>query len=136
MKVKLKTLWQTGGALQRLAQIKFEEEPLTYRIGRIHQALLGPEGAVTLAQKSYEKLVRKFGEEIKVDGVGTGQWIVEADTEKEAAFKLEWNQIVEADEEFWGRRIALADLKPYLKQISAADLGALGTWLIQEPEGE
>ena len=132
MKVKLKILWQTGGALQRLAQIRFEEESLAYKIGRIHQALLGPEGAVTLAQKSYERLVRKFGEQVLEDGKPTGQWIVALDTEQETEFNMEWNRIVDPEEEFWGQRIAFTDLKPYLKQISAADIGALSTWLIAE----
>lgn len=87
---------------------------------------------MTLAQKSYEKLVRKFGEEIRLDDKPTGQWIVKPDTEKETEFNLEWNRITEPEEEFWGQQIALADLKPYLKQISAADIGALSTWLIAE----
>lgn len=134
MKVKLKTLWETADPLARLADLKFEEESLAYKVGRIHQALLGPQGAVTLAGKSYHKLVRKHGEELKIDGQPTGRWHVPVDTEAETEFYLEWNRIAEEDEEFWGQPIALADLRPYLKQIRAADLGALAVWLIKAEE--
>lgn len=60
MKVSLKDLWETSGALDQLAVIEFEDEALCYRLGRIQQAVAGH---IKALQRSQAKLLRKYGKE-------------------------------------------------------------------------
>lgn len=148
MKVSLKDLWETSGALDQLAVIEFEDEALCYRLGRIQQAVAGH---IKALQRSQAKLLRKYGKEqiVAETGKPAGTYYIPIGTDEEDQFLAEWDKLTAEEIQI----LPEVDYQPFtLKQLregmgrvdDESDsafkklplrpviLGALARWLIVE----
>ena len=134
MKVALKSLWDSGAALDRFAATEFATAKRGYQVGRIHAAV---NGELEPIKKAYLKLLRKYGKEVKE---GSEQFYIPNGSEAEELFNAELDALLAVEVEIWGDPISLDALEAEFKAndkdfkklpLSARDIGALG-WLLTE----
>lgn len=142
MKVTVKDLFESFGALQVLSNVVFDNERLTWAIGRIYDAA---ETEWKRINRHHAKLVRKHGHEILKDGKQTGNWTVDNGSDAEERFQEEWEALGKEEVTLLGdhyNRIPYAELRKAmpLKEgseterkplpLTPGNLGVLSRWLI------
>ena len=134
MKTTLKSLWDSGAALERFAAIAFATAKRGYQVGRISS---GAASELEPIKKAYLKLLRKYGKEVKE---GSEQYYIPSGSEAEEAFNAEFDELLAQEIELWGDPISLEALEAEFKAndkdfkhlpLTARDIGALG-WLLTE----
>lgn len=142
MKVTVKDLFESFGALQVLSNVVFDNESLTWKIGRLYDAA---ETEYKRINRHHAKLVRKHGREVIIDGKQTGSWLVDNGTEAEERFQEEWETLGKEEVNLVGdhyNRIPYAELRKAmpLKEgseterkplpLTPGNLGVLSRWLL------
>ncbi len=142
MKITVKDLFESFSALQVLSNVVFDNESLTWKIGRIYDAA---ESEYKRINRHHAKLVRKHGREVIIDGKQTGSWLVDNGTEAEEAFQAEWEALGKEEITLVGdhyNRIAYTELRKAMPLREGSDterkplpltpgnLGVLSRWLL------
>lgn len=153
MKVTLKTLWETYGALEQLAITDFNDETISFRVGRIHDAAMG---YIKSLRKSNDRLLRKYGKEqtIAETGKPAGTYYIPSGTEEEDRYNAEWDKLTSEEVQILAEvDYSLFTLKQLHEAMGLVDpdepekgykrlplkpvyLGALARWLITDGEVE
>lgn len=142
MKVTVKDLFESFGALQVLSNVVFDNESLTWKIGRLYDAA---ETEYKRINRHHAKLVRKHGREVIIDGKQTGSWLVDNGTEAEERFQEEWETLGKEEVNLVGdhyNRIPYSELRKAMPLREGSDterkplpltpgnLGVLSRWLL------
>lgn len=146
MKVTQKDLWETAGAVAQLAAVEFDDETISFRIGRIHDAVLSHTKRL---QQSHSRLLRKYGkEQVTEDGKPAGTYYIPSGTDEEDRFNAEWDKLTSEEVQILAEvdydPLTLKALREAMGPVDPDDeskgfkrlplrpvfLGALARWLI------